>query len=70
MKKFFMILNLIKPILDLEKLGDTMIDTLEDYVQKTDNKTDDALVLPVIKGLRVALMIEDDDEKQQLEVVK
>jgi hypothetical protein len=69
MKKFFMMLNLIKPILDVEKLGDALLDSLEDYVARTDNKTDDALVLPVIKGLRIALDIEDDDEKK-IEVVK
>jgi len=71
MRKFFMLLNLIKPLLDVEKLGDFLLDQLENYVQKTDNKTDDALVLPVIKGLRIALNIPDNDEEEpKIEVVK
>jgi len=65
-----MIINLIRPTLDIAGLGDALLDTLEDYVERTDNQTDDKLVLPMIKGLRVACNIPDEEEEKKLEVVK
>jgi hypothetical protein len=65
MKKFFTILNLIRPIVDMQKLGDHLLDALENYVERTDNETDDKLVLPVITGLRLALRIPDEDDNTE-----
>ncbi len=37
-----------------ETLGEFLLDCLESFVEKTDNKIDDALVLPMIKAMRQA----------------
>lgn len=70
MNKFLQITGMLRPIIDMTNLGDYLLDKLEDYVESTDNKTDDKLVLPAIKALRAALNIPDNDEKTELEVVK
>lgn len=65
MKKFFTIINILGPLLQNGKdMGDYLLDSLEDYVIRTDNKVDDTLVLPSIKGLRAALDIPDNDEQE------
>lgn len=61
MKKFMFIINALTNIIDMSKLGDTLLDAVEDYVQKTDNTTDDKLVLPAIKALRLAMDFPDND---------
>lgn len=70
MSKFMMILKILSPIVDMTKLGDYLLDALEIYVKDSNNKTDDILVLPVIKGLRIAVNIPDEDEKPNMELVK
>lgn len=56
----------------INELGDALLDSMENFVQKTDNKVDDALVLPAIKAIRALTGIEDleDKPKPELEVVK
>lgn len=76
MKKFFTILNAVRSAFDKAgvqppDLGDFLLDKLEEFVVRTDNKIDDAIILPVIKGLRVIWDIPDEDEEEaKLEVVK
>ena len=40
-------------------LADKVLDTVEDFVQGTDNEIDDALVLPLCAMIREAFGIED-----------
>lgn len=77
MTKFMTVLSMLKPAFiaadALESLGDACLDTLEEFVQRTDNKIDDAVILPAIKGLRMVAGIADHDDceqKPELEVVK
>ena len=51
----------------LEALGDACLDTLEEFVQRTDNTIDDAVVLPAIKGLRHVAGIEDKPDNKETE---
>lgn len=74
MKKLFSIIGAVrKALLDADvddtTLGDYLLDKVEEYVARTDNKIDDAVVLPVIKGLRILWDIPDNDEKPKLEVL-
>lgn len=46
-----------------ETLGEFLLDALEEFVQKTDNKIDDLLVLPMIKAMRLAHDKKDKEEK-------
>lgn len=46
----------------LESLGDAICDTVEEFVQRTDNTIDDAIILPMIKGIRTVAGIEDNDD--------
>ena len=47
----------------LVKVGiDAMLDAIEDYVEKTPNKYDDAFIGGLCKTLRVALDVPDNDE--------
>lgn len=65
MNLFMQILSTIKSQFggDLEKkLGDFLLDKLEEFVQQTDNTIDDKMVLPVIKGLRIIYDIPDGEE--------
>lgn len=77
MNKFLNVMGMIKPVLDaagaIDTLGDALLDTLEEFVQRTDNKVDDAVMLPAIKGFRVIAGIADDDRAKKetnIEVVK
>ena len=47
---------------NMKKLADAMLDTAEDFVQKTDNTIDDAVVLPAIAKIRSVFNIPDNDE--------
>lgn len=75
MTKFITVLSMLKPAFEaadvLEALGDACLDTLEEFVQRTDNTIDDAVILPAIKGLRSVAGIADNDEKEKphLEVI-
>lgn len=69
MNKFLQITAMLGPLIDMTNLGDYLLDKLEDYVEDTNNKTDDKLVLPAIKALRAALNIPDKDGKPNLEIV-
>lgn len=54
-----------------KQLGDALLDTIENHIQRTDNTLDDKLLLPAIKALRYAFGIEDNDEEEpKLEVIK
>lgn len=75
MKKLITIIGAIrKALLDADikdtTLGDYLLDKVEEYVASTDNKIDDAVVLPVIRGLRILWDIPDNDDEQKIEVVK
>jgi len=74
MNKFFNVLGILKPALEaaecVEQFGDALLDTLEEFIQRTDNKIDDAVMLPAIKGLRVVAGIADDQEKAKQEEEK
>ena len=37
-----------------ETLGEFLLDSLEEFIGRTDNKWDDKLVLPLIKCMRIA----------------
>lgn len=52
-----------------KQLGDMLLDTVEEFIQRTDNTIDDKLLLPAIKALRIAFDIPDNDEPT-IEVVK
>ncbi|MGW8177417.1 MAG: hypothetical protein ACWGQW_01255 [bacterium] len=47
------------------KLLDSMLDTIEDTVLGSETEIDDAIVLPIIKALRSALEIPDNDPIQK-----
>lgn len=44
----------------MKDLADKGLDTLEDYVAKSPNKIDDA-VIPLCKTIRIAFDVPDDD---------
>lgn len=75
MDRFIQVLSMLKPAFEaaevMEAMGDCFLDALEDFVQRTDNKIDDATILPAIKGLRVVAGIADNDKpkKPELEVI-
>ena len=69
MKKLFQIVNAIgsalaKADINQQDLGDYLLDKVEEFVARTDNKIDDAVVLPVVKGLRILWDIPDNDEPE------
>ena len=45
----------------LRKFADMALDFVEDAVQSSKNKIDDAIALPIIKQARTAFNIPDDD---------
>jgi len=47
----------------VEEFGDELLDWIENKVAATDNKIDDALILPVIKDIRERYNIPDNDPK-------
>ena len=55
-----MLLTLVKKE-QAKVLGDKLLDTLEDFVKDTENKVDDAIVLPLILKAREVLDIPDND---------
>ena len=73
MKTFFSIINILGKFFHEsgadKQLGDALLDTIENFVQRTDNTIDDKMILPAIKALRIALDIPDNDEKPKLELV-
>ena len=46
---------------DMEKWADMGLDMLEDAIEKSENKWDDKVALPMIKLMRDAFGIEDND---------
>ena len=46
----------------LREYGDDLLDLVEKIVKNSDNKIDDALVLPMIEVVRRAFHIEDGDD--------
>lgn len=66
-KSVDLLIDIIKDEADgglIEDLGDMIIDWAEKKVLGTASKIDDALVLPVCKGIRFATGWEDDDTDQ------
>jgi hypothetical protein len=62
---FLKILGLVAPKLapeTVKKLGDCMLDVIEDAIADSETKTDDRFVLPLIKVLRATLDIPDGDD--------
>jgi len=47
----------------VKKYGDKFFDLLEDMVEDSNNKIDDAIVLPLIRAMRSALSIPDRPNK-------
>jgi len=45
----------------LKKCVDTMLDIVEDATVKTENKVDDALILPLCERIRETFNVPDDD---------
>ena len=76
MNKFLNVMGMIRPVLEaadvMEELGDTLLDCVEEFVKRTDNKVDDAVIAPAIAGFRLIAGIADNDKKDEknLEVVK
>lgn len=66
--KTLLLTQLIKTIMliltpDLiQKLADTILDFVEDYVEGTKSSVDDALILPLCNLIRTAFSIPDDDK--------
>ena len=56
-----MLLTLVKKE-QAKQLGDKLLDTLEDFVKDTENKVDDAIVLPLILKAREILDIPDGND--------
>lgn len=46
---------------------DAFLDAIENFVARTDNDIDDAVILPAIKGIRKYLNIPDCDEGENNE---
>lgn len=44
---------------NLRKYGAKLFNLVEEFVSDTDTKIDDAVVLPLVKGARIALRIQD-----------
>jgi hypothetical protein len=69
MKKFFSVIQILGKFIHEsgadEQLGDMLLDQIEEFVQRTDNKIDDKLVLPAIKALRIAFDIPDNDPPKE-----
>ena len=58
------ILSAILALLSEDKFKavvDSLLDKVEDLVEKSDNKIDDAIVLPLCKKLRELLDVPDND---------
>lgn len=74
MKTFFSIVQILGRFFHEsgsdKQLGDMLLDTIENFVARTDNTLDDKLLLPAIKALRIAFDIPDNDEQPNLEVIK
>lgn len=45
----------------VKEVADTILDGIEEKIKKTDNKLDDALIMPVINFVRFTANIEDND---------
>jgi len=54
------LLGQIKPEL-LKSIADKVLDMIEDSVEASKNKIDDAVVLPLCNTIRIAFKIEDND---------
>jgi hypothetical protein len=48
---------------NLRKFVDAGLDAIEDLVQESENKIDDAIVLPICKTIRTAFNVPDNDEQ-------
>jgi hypothetical protein len=67
-----MLLNVVKALIglalnyltkeQLKEFADMAMDFIEDAVAKSENKVDDAVVLPVLKRFREAFDVPDNDE--------
>ena len=70
MKRFFAIINILGKFFHesgaSEELADTLLDTIENFIQRTDNTIDDKLLLPAIKALRIAYQIPDNDQNEKI----
>jgi len=53
-------LGMLSPEL-LKKFVDLLLDFIEDTVQKSENKIDDAMVLPLCKLIRTTFGVPDND---------
>jgi len=50
----------------MKKFADTLLDFVEDFVEGTNSKIDDKLVLPLCARLREAFGVPDDDEPEEV----
>lgn len=46
--------------MSLAELEDIILDAIEEKILKTDNKIDDALIMPVLKFIRITANVPDD----------
>jgi hypothetical protein len=72
MNKFLNIMGFVMKLIPSDaveeietSIAETLLDTIEAFVKRSDNTIDDILVLPMIKALRIAY-----DNKQENEVTK
>jgi len=69
MNKFLNVVGILKPVLEaanvMEQVADACLDALEEVVKRSDNKVDDAVILPAIKGLRVIVGAAEEQQKEQ-----
>jgi hypothetical protein len=49
---------------NLKKFVDAGLDAIEDLVQESENKVDDAVVLPICKVIRTTFNVPDNDEPE------
>jgi hypothetical protein len=56
-----MFVNLLSPE-NLRKFADLVLDAIENKVEATENKWDDAVILPMCQTVRDAFNIPDNDE--------
>ncbi|MCF7847526.1 MAG: hypothetical protein K9M45_01650 [Kiritimatiellales bacterium] len=56
------VIAMLKPE-HVAELLDFILDKIEDLVSRTDNKIDDAIVLPLCNTIRAGLNIPDNDEE-------
>lgn len=73
MNKLLKMLSAIRNILTPEtedQLEECLLDAIQSFVKKTDNKVDDMIATPILHGIRLMLNVPERKEEKKLEVVK